>query len=178
MQLVMTRPALQMNRLRARASGPRPALPNCAPGRDQAEGITPGASVTVAHGLRAKREVVGDDDVMLRHLIAKRSQQRREAGGDDLARQRTQRRNAAPAGREDFGMLAQQIAARRLVGRDKRQAGLRGVLAPLGMADQRHLVPTGDETAAEREKRMKVAARAPRTQQPAHGVSAPPAAAA
>ncbi len=65
-------------------------------------------------------------------------------------------------------MTLENAVARLFVGGNEPEAGRFGVGLPFGMADKRHLVAKGEQTAAHRQERMQISTRPPGGQQPAH----------
>ncbi len=169
-------PPFQIKRFQARARLPLRTLPKFAPGNEWAEGTTPGARLTVAKGRPVSSAAIGagktkwvcDENVVRGCLGEQRGEDMIEAGRDGAMHERVQRDESAPFHREHVGVIADEVLARRLAGGDEAQAGGLRFRGPVGVADERDLVPAREEAAAEGEEGMQVAVRAPGGEKPAH----------
>ena len=120
---------------------------------------------------RGKNEVVRDEDVVRGRSAQERGEDVVEAGRDGAMHERMERDEAAPFHREDIGVLGHEVFARRFASRDEAQSGDFSFRCPVGMADERDLVPAREQPASQGEEGVQIAVRTPGGEKETHSFS-------
>ena len=98
-----------------------------------------------------------DHRVVLGCLGQKRFQNIIETGRNGLVHQSVKRNESGPFHRKHFGIFADEIHPQLLTGGNKAESGPFGLRSPVGMSNQRHLMPASQQASPQGEKGMEIA---------------------